>query len=122
MSDADKAQIVKVIRFVMESPQMFPGEFGARVGIPLANVEGILLDLFPSSDVSSASLPNRLINNCLNEVCNGLRISALEFETSFSATRDDLYALFDRFRKLDAENDLDDQPEKVLREYVKRVH
>ena len=100
ISDDDKAQIVKVIRFVMESPQMFPGEFGARVGIPLADVEGILLDLFPSSDVSSASLPNRLINNCLNEVCNGLRISA----------------------KLDAENDLDDQPEKVLREYVKRVH
>lgn len=81
LAERDQEIIRACLRYVVESDAL-SGEFEARMGVPVRVVQD-LLDRWPEIDHCGHSTPEVAVNNALNEVAHGLRISDATWHEEF---------------------------------------
>ena len=86
--------ILECLKFVYQCDDISDRGFSTRVGVERSYIRQ-LIDQWPNTDdVGSAEDRMLAINNCLNEVCNGLRFPGDRWAASFSVSRDEVYAAY----------------------------
>jgi hypothetical protein len=98
LDKADQALLRSCLEFVLDNSEL-RGEFETRLGISQQEIRG-LIDRWPDArdedDQSAAAIG---INNALNEIVHGLRVSASD-ERTIGASRGAVQALYFRWAKL----------------------
>ena len=87
LSDNERGVVRECLAFVVSSGEL-AGEFHTRMGVSEDEVHSFLRswpDIDDHDDSSGACLA---VNNALNEVAHGFRISDAEWARSFTCTRD----------------------------------
>jgi hypothetical protein len=90
LSPAEKEIVLQCMKAIADSPGIEDWEFHTRLGIgrpALRRVISLWPDIDDSSDKSNEFLA---INNCLNEICYGLDISAIEWRIWFTQPIDEI--------------------------------
>lgn len=75
-------------------------EFQTRIGVEKHELQKVIDD-FPQIDDSEKDTVETLaINNCLNEVCNGLDLSEQEWEKCFSVGKSEIIKAYANWAKI----------------------
>lgn len=75
------------LQFILEGGQFEEDEFQTRLGLTRPELE-MLVSKWPRlDDKDNANDDYRALNNCFNEVCNGLSFSQKEWQAWFSVPR-----------------------------------
>lgn len=85
---------------VAKGPFFPPGSYSSRLGI---NRDALfkLIANFSTIDVNDPdSLAPHVINNAMNEVCHGVRISPADWQKWFDVDRDAVRNMFKKWRQL----------------------
>lgn len=91
----DQGQIRRCLEFVLSSPE-FEGEFATRIGAEASVVTDMLARWPEPLSAPDGSTETVAINNALNEIVNGLHVSAAD-ERSLGASRGTIQALYFRW-------------------------
>jgi hypothetical protein len=92
--------VLQCMRAVADGPEIEDWEFHTRFGLDRTNLRRII-SLWPDIDDSSENSDGFLaINNCLNEVCHGICISAADWPKWFTRPRDEVNQTYDKWLNL----------------------
>jgi hypothetical protein len=89
LSSTDQDTIKRCLEFILQSREL-DGEFQTRMGVNATMVEKLLIGWPEVDDTPDASNEAVGINNALNEVVNGLRISDQDWSDWFNVSREDV--------------------------------
>ena len=95
---ADQDVIRRCIEALLAGDLIHPGELHARIGVGPAGLRKVLTTWPPEDDDRSDSDAHLIVNNCLNEIANGVDISSGERDARVGVDRDDLAGLLLRWR------------------------
>ena len=98
LTTTDIARIEDCLRFVLESDQIEDWEFQTRLGIDREMFRTVLKNRPPYHDALPGSTGFLVINNGLNEVCNGLSIDEDKWRNTLGFTRDEACESYARWR------------------------
>ena len=96
LSDSDRQIILQCLNAILKG-NFLEGEFHTRLGIEREELEHVVAaysQIDDSDDNSNAALA---INNCLNEVCHGIRFSNREWSRWFSVNRSEVDEVYRRW-------------------------
>ena len=100
LSAREKATVLQCMKAIADGPQIEEWEFHTRLGLDRTNLRRII-SLWPDIDDSSQDSDDFLaINNCLNEVCHGINISAADWSNWFTQPKDEVKQTYHRWLKL----------------------
>lgn len=87
LSDLQRAAVLQCVRAIAESQLIEDWEIRTRLGISRETLSEILARWPNIDDTDDGSEEFLAINNCMNEVCHGVRISTEEWDRWFTVTR-----------------------------------
>lgn len=91
LSSREQATVRECLAYVLNS-EALAGEFETRMGVSERTVQD-LLERWPEVDHCGDDSPDVAVNNALNEVTHGLRISAADWKAWFTGERSDVHAV-----------------------------
>lgn len=97
LSIEDQKLILQCMRLVLESPYI-RGGFEARLGMDRGSLKYVIENWPNLNDDEPRT--RGAINNCLNEVANGISLSPQEWDAWFEVPRDKIKSLFFQWRAL----------------------
>jgi hypothetical protein len=93
LSDTDRQIILQCLNAILKG-RFLEGEFDARLGIEPGEFERIVA-AYPNVDDSDDDSNETLtINNCLNEVCHGIRFSNREWAQWFNVSKSEVEEVY----------------------------
>jgi hypothetical protein len=88
------------MKAIADSPEIEDWEFQTRLGIVRPSLRRII-SLWPAIDDSSDNSDELLaINNCLNEVCNGVEIPDTEWRKWFAQPKGEIMKTYNKWLRL----------------------
>jgi hypothetical protein len=100
LSPTEKEIVLQCMKAIVDGPEIEDWEFQTRLGIVRPTLRRII-SLWPEIDDSSDDSDEFLaINNCLNEVCHGVNISATEWQEWFAQPKDEIKQTFAKWLRL----------------------
>ena len=99
LSDRDRQIILQCLNAILNG-RFLEGEFQTRLGIESEELEQIIA-AYPNIDDSDDDSKEALaINNCLNEVSNGIGFSDLEWSKWFNVKKSEVEEVFGKWAVL----------------------
>jgi hypothetical protein len=99
LSDRDRQIILQCLNAILNG-SFLESEFQTRIGIEPEELEQIIT-AYPNIDDSDDDSKEALtINNCLNEVCNGIGFSDLEWSKWFTVDKSEVEEVFGKWSVL----------------------
>src|ERR1051325_3761340 len=96
--NSDIEVIQQCLAAILDGPFISDWEFHIRLGVERSDLGDILKTRsFENTPLSETA--QLAINNCMNEVSHGLRISTEQWETYFTVPKDTVRNTFVRWRK-----------------------
>ena len=96
---ADRDIALQCLRYLLESRCFDENEFHTRLGMYRAEL-AMVVSRWPKLEDEDPSHGDYLaLNNCFNEVCNGLHFSSTEWQKWFSASRNAVCDAYTRWRQ-----------------------
>ena len=89
----DQNVILQCLTAILKGPFIEEIEFQTRLGFDRSQLARIISN-FPRLDNSGDSTATLAINNCLNEVVNGVSIPDSEWQKWFTSSREELAATY----------------------------
>lgn len=100
MSEAERESIHESLAAICSGPFLDDAEFQTRMGVDRSFVKSFL-DQWPLVDDSRDDSEETLaINNCLNELCNGLTILEDEWNRWLRVSREQLKIIYQKWAEL----------------------
>lgn len=96
LSSTDHDTIKRCLEFILRSREL-DGEFQTRMGVNETMVEKLLIGWPEVDDTPDDSDEAVAINNALNEVVHGLRISDQDWSDWFDVSREDVKGAYHRW-------------------------
>lgn len=101
LPEQDQSALLQCMTAIAENQWIEDWEFDARLGLNRKALQAVI-SCWPDIDDSSAESDGFLaINNCMNEICHGLRISPGEWDRWFTMSKsqiEDSYRTWSRLR------------------------
>ena len=101
MLSPDEQWVVRqALAAIAQGDYLSDADFGARIGVERTEIAE-LLARWPRVDDTRRDAPAGFaINNCLNEICHGLRLAPDEWNRWFDVPRDEVAAVYRRWARL----------------------
>ena len=99
LSNEEKEIVFSSLRAILNGG-FIDDEFQTRVGVEREELESIVLTHPNLDDSTQRSNVAIAINNCLNEVCNGIKFSQDEWSRWFGVSRVEVEAVYEKWRAL----------------------
>jgi hypothetical protein len=100
LSATEKETVLQCMKAIADRQEIEDWEFHTRLGIVRPTLRRII-SLWPDIDDSAENSEEFLsINNCLNEVCNGVNIPATEWRKWFEQPKDEIKRTYHKWLKL----------------------
>ncbi len=96
----EKKIVFACICAVAKGPFFPPGDYSSRLGIERDALFQLIAHFSTIDDNDPDSPAARVINNSMNEVCHGVRISPADWQTWFDVDKDAVRKLFKKWRQL----------------------
>ena len=90
----DRPAIRQCIEAILDGPFIWDWEFSLRLGVDRSRLRQVFA-LWPNLETDEAAY---IINNCMNEACNGAKISDEQWEEWFDFPRERVRMIFDQWR------------------------
>jgi hypothetical protein len=97
LSSREQSLVRECLEYVLNSGAL-SGEFDTRMGVTQHTVQA-LLERWPEVDHCGDESPSVAVNNALNEVAHGLRISPDEWKRWFTGDRADVLSVYSSWAK-----------------------
>lgn len=94
LTTREKGIIFSCLRCILEGDDIEDPEFHTRLGAGRDELRKILNQWPHVDDSEDNSAACLLINNCINEICNGIWFSKEKWDKWFSVDRDQVRAVF----------------------------
>lgn len=85
---------------IAQGPFLEEWEFQTRTGITRAELETVIARWPNYDDVAGETIQTLAINNCLNEILNGVFVSSCQWEQWMSGTKSELTDAYKHWAKL----------------------
>jgi hypothetical protein len=100
LSPSEQQIVFQCMKAIADSPEIKDWEFHTRLGIVRPTLRRII-SMWPAiNDGSDSSEEFLAINNCLNEVCHGIKIPDAEWLRWFAHPRDEVIKTYHRWLTL----------------------
>ena len=100
LSQTDQQIILECLKAILEGPFIDSVEFQTRIGINRDDLSQVI-QAWPNIDDSNEDSTEVLaLNNCMNEVCNGLDISDRDWSHWFRVGRKEVCEVYSRWASL----------------------
>jgi len=99
LSDKERDIVLQSLNAVLNGG-FLAGEFQTRLGIEPEQLEQVISAYPNLIEMDESSNVNLAINNCLNEVCNGISFSSAQWSRWFNVTRSDVDEVYRKWRGL----------------------
>jgi hypothetical protein len=100
LSPSEKETVLHCMKVIADGPEIEDWEFQTRLGLDRSKLRRII-SLWPNFDDNSEHSDDFLaINNCLNEVCHGVNISAADWPKWFTRQKDEVKQTYYKWLKL----------------------
>ena len=86
LSSSERDTALQCMRYVLESDCFEGDEFHTRLGLTQAELAMVISKWPLLNDEERENPDNMAVNNCFNEVCNGISLSNQEREKWFSVS------------------------------------
>ena len=97
---SEKRTVLQCMQAIADGPHIDDWEFQTRLGINRSTLKRVILT-WPDIDDSAVNSDEFLaINNCLNEVCNGVKISTTEWPKWFEQSVEEIRRTYEKWLKL----------------------
>jgi hypothetical protein len=96
----EKRTVLQCMQAISDGPHIDDSEFHTRLGIDRPTLKRIILKWPNIDDCEDSSDEFLAINNCLNEVCHGLRISATEWPKWFEQSVEEIRRTYKKWWNL----------------------
>lgn len=96
----EKRTVLQCMQAIADGPHLDDRELQTRLGIDRLTLKRVILrwpDIDDGADDSDEFLA---INNCLNEACNGLKVSPTEWPKWFEQSVEEIRRTYDKWLKL----------------------
>ena len=102
LSRGEKEIVLQCMKAIADRPEIEDWEFRTRLGIARPTLRRII-SVWPEIDDGSDNSDEFLaINNCLNEVCHGVRIPPTEWGKWFAQSRGEIKQTYAKWLRLRA--------------------
>jgi hypothetical protein len=100
LSPSEQQIVLRCMKAIADGPEIEDWEFQTRLGIVRPSLRRVI-SLWPTIDDSSEDSDEFLaINNCLNEVCHGVKIPDAEWRKWFSQSREEIIKTYNKWLRL----------------------
>jgi hypothetical protein len=100
LSPSEQQIVLQCMKAIADGPEIEDWEFQTRLGIVRPSLRRII-SLWPAIDDSSDNSDEFLaINNCLNEVCHGLKLPDTEWRKWFAQPKDEIIKTYNKWLRL----------------------
>jgi hypothetical protein len=100
LSTSEKETVLQCMKAIADGPEIEDWEFHTRLGLDRPNLRRII-SLWPEIQDSSENSDGFIaINNCLNEVCHGINISAADWPKWFTQPKEEVKQIYYKWLKL----------------------
>jgi len=100
LSPSEQQIVLQCMKAIADGSEIEDWEFQTRLGIVRPSLRRII-SLWPAIDDSSETSDEFLaINNCLNEVCHGVKIPASEWQKWFAQPIDEIIKTYYKWLRL----------------------
>jgi len=100
MSKEDQEIVLQCMRAIAEGDDIDDWEFHARLGIERPTLKRIILRWPDLDDRKQDSDEFLAINNCMNEICHGIRLTAEKWSNWFTRPRDAVEQVYRNWLRL----------------------
>ena len=99
LTATDRDIALECVRFLLESEVLLDNELYTRVGLTRAELR-VVFAKWPHLEDAESGHPDYIaMNNCFNEVCNGLELTHEEWQKWFSVSRNAVCETFARWHR-----------------------
>jgi hypothetical protein len=100
LSRNEKEIVLQCMKAIADGPEIEEWEFHTRLGIVRPSLRRIISQ-WPAIDDSSDNSDEFLaINNCLNEVCHGVKMPDTEWRKWFAQPKDEIIKTYNKWLRL----------------------
>jgi hypothetical protein len=100
LSPNEQQIVLQCMQAIADGPAIEDWEFHTRLGINRSTLRRII-SAWPAIDDGSDSSEEFLaINNCLNEICHGIKIEDTEWQTWFTQPQDEIIKTYRKWLKV----------------------
>jgi hypothetical protein len=96
LSEAEKKVVLQCLTAIADGDEIEDWEFYTRLGITRNALKSIV-KRWPQIDEQPESGDSRAINNCFNEVCNGIWWAPHTWSSWFELSRDEVCSVYERW-------------------------
>ena len=97
MNEIERDTIRRCIDALLNGPFLDDWEFHARLGVDRCELNTIAAEQARLDDCSTDSVAHATINNCMNEIVNGVNIAPAEWDKWFAVPRQEVQATFKKW-------------------------
>jgi len=97
LEKSDQRNIIQGLKYIYQSGMLDEKEIKKRIGVKLKDLAGVI-NGFPFIEDAKGSNGALAINNCLNEVCNDIKFSALDWDEWFTVSHTSMQESYDRWK------------------------
>ena len=96
LNKSERTAVRECMQAVLDGSWIDDFEFETRLGFKRESLK-VILNGWPLLDDSTNGLVRLAINNCMNEVCNGINISDRDWNTWFTQSPEQVAAAFSKW-------------------------
>jgi hypothetical protein len=100
LSSSEKEMELQCMKAIAEGSEIEDWEFHTRLGIVRSTLRKIINSWPEIDDSSNHSDECLAINNCMNEICNGIHIPSTEWRKHFTQSRDEIRHTYHKWLRL----------------------
>jgi hypothetical protein len=100
LTEAEKRVVLECLAAILEGPYINDLEFESRLGLRRAELNQVIAAWPNLDDSADDSVVTLAINNCLNEVCNGIDIPLSDWSKFFRFPKADIERTYENWARL----------------------
>ena len=100
LSHIEQTTILECLTAVAEGPFIDEIDFQTLLGYDQEALRDVIKSFPDIDDCSDTSPASLLINNCLNEICNGVPISEMQWQKWFTVTKKQFREVYQKWARL----------------------
>ena len=99
LSEQEQEVVIQCMKAILNG-DFLKHEFQTRLGISEMELKEVLVSFPDIDDSDDDSRVTRALNNCMNEVCHGIRFRSAEWEKWFTFERDLAIEVYEKWTQL----------------------
>ena len=100
LSKKEQRTILQCMTAILEGTYIDNAEFQTRLGIDRTEMQEVIGSWPNLNDTDQTSNTSLAINNCMNEVCNGIEISGHKWRDWFDVSKEEVESLYLKWVRL----------------------